>query len=616
MFCLPGDPFPGIMEDFIMLIQHNQQAIFTQNRLRATTGQRAKASEKLSTGYRINHAADDAAGLQISEKLRWQVRGLDRASENISDGLSYIQVADGALEEVHSMLQRMNELCTQAANDTNTAADRNAISAEIRQLQDATESVFTDTKFNTFHVFTLDETNAPPGSPIHKGLLNVIEPANITQEGNLANTLTFDDAADWVSSGNQKPQYNTVEKIYDPATGNVVGSPTTSTTNSNTIPDLTHNGVTYSLQANWTALLSSVPSGGTVTANGITYTRSGNTLTYQSGNDTVELQFSSNYWKGQTYYHMTSASATTTDASGNKISDSVLSYQSREGSGASFVQGVTYPASYIDFSGLGTAYQVDDLIDLGFASTCSHGCGNYYSIKFVDDSTGFPGTTANGLKYKETSIAGSYLIEIDISNVISGAQIVAAMVDAATKSRGFDGHWEQLAYNVNQPDRMYLYEDTPSIASGSQSTWEPKPRSASGDLVSIEEELHIQSSALAHTAVIILKPAMSNALLKIDSLPVNSYTAAGHSMQAVQDAIVYVSSKRSYLGAMQNRLEHARSVDDSSSENSQSAESRIRDADIAKEMILYSALNILQQAGESVLAQANQNPQNILSLFS
>lgn len=87
-------------------------------------------------------------------------------------------------------------------------------------------------------------------------------------------------------------------------------------------------------------------------------------------------------------------------------------------------------------------------------------------------------------------------------------------------------------------------------------------------------------------------------------------------MQAVQDAIVYVSSKRSYLGAMQNRLEHARSVDDSSSENSQSAESRIRDADIAKEMILYSALNILQQAGESVLAQANQNPQNILSLFS
>ncbi len=563
-----------------MLIQHNQQAIFTQNRLRATTGQRAKASEKLSTGYRINHAADDAAGLQISEKLRWQVRGLDRASENISDGLSYIQVADGALEEVHSMLQRMNELCTQAANDTNTAADRNAISAEIRQLQDATESVFTDTKFNTFHVFTLDETNAPPGSPIHKGLLNVIEPANITQEGNLANTLTFDDAADWVSSGNQKPQYNTVEKIYDPATGNVVGSPTTSTTNSNTIPDLTHNGVTYSLQANWTALLSSVPSGGTVTANGITYTRSGNTLTYQSGNDTVELQFSSNYWKGQTYYHMTSASATTTDASGNKISDSVLSYQSREGSGASFVQGVTYPASYIDFSGLGTAYQVDDLIDLGFASTCSHGCGNYYS------------------------------------NVTSGAQIVAAMVDAATKSRGFDGHWEQLAYNVNQPDRMYLYEDTPSIASGSQSTWEPKPRSASGDLVSIEEELHIQSSALAHTAVIILKPAMSNALLKIDSLPVNSYTAAGHSMQAVQDAIVYVSSKRSYLGAMQNRLEHARSVDDSSSENSQSAESRIRDADIAKEMILYSALNILQQAGESVLAQANQNPQNILSLFS
>ncbi len=600
-----------------MLIQHNQQALFAQNRLRATTGQRAKASEKLSTGYRINRAADDAAGLQISEKLRWQVRGLDRASENISDGLSYIQVADGALEEVHAMLQRMNELCTQAANDTNTAADRNAIQAEISQLQEATESIFTDTKFNTFHVFTLDETNAPPGSSIHKGLLNVIEPANITQQGNLANTVTFDNAADWVSSGNRLPQYNTIETAYDPATGNVVGTPTTSSANSNTIPDLTHNGVTYSLQANWTTLINAASSsGGTVTANGITYTRSGNTLTYQNGNDTVELRFASNYWQGQYYYHLTSATATTTDASGNKVADTALTYQNYEGSGASFVQGVTYPASYIDFSGLGTNYQVDDLIDLGFASTCSHGCGCYYSIKFVDDSTGFPGTTANGLKYKETSQGGSYLIEIDISNVTSGSQIVAAMVDAATKSGGFDGHWEQLAYNVNQPDRMYLYEDTPSIASGSQSTWEPKPRSAAGELVSIEEEIHIQSSALAHTAIIILKPAMSNALLKINDLPVNSYTAAGHSMQAVQDAIAYVSSKRSYLGAMQNRLEHARSIDDSSAENSQSAESRIRDADIAKEMILYSALNILQQAGESMLAQANQNPQSVLSLFS
>lgn len=602
-----------------MLIQHNQPALFAQNRLQFISGQRAKASEKLSTGYRINRAADDAASLQISEKLRWQIRGLNRASRNISDGISFVQIADGALQEVHAILQRMNELCTQGANDTNTDADRDAIQAEIDQLQDATQSIFTDTKFNTLYVFTLDSTNAPPGYSIQKGLLKVIERANITQETNLSSTVTFDNATDWVSSGNLLPEFTTVATNYDPATGSVIGASAVTTVNSNTIPALTHNGTTYNLQDNWTTLLNAAPLGGTVTSNGITYTKTGtNMLIYQNGNNRLELNFSVNYdAKSQkNYYNLATATATTTNTSGKKISDSVLSFYGFPGSGGSFIQGVTYPTSYIDFSGLGTNYQISDLIDLGFASTCSHGCGCYYSIKFVDDSTGFSGTTANGLKYQETSIGGSYLIELDISNVTKGSDIVAAMVDAATKSRGFDGHWEQFAYSKNNPEKMYLYENTPVIASGSQSTWEPMPRDAAGRLTVKEDILNIQSSALSQTAIIIQKPAMSNALLGIDNLSVYDYTTSGISMQAIQKAIDYVSSKRSYLGAMQNRLEYARAIDDNSSENSQNAESRIRDTDMAQEMLSYSTLNILQQAGQSVLAQANQRPQNILSLFS
>ena len=117
-----------------MVVQHNLTAMNANRQLGITTGQQAKSSEKLSSGYRINRAGDDAAGLSISEKMRSQIRGLNKASDNAQNGVSLIQVAEGALNETHSILQRMNELATQAANDTNTSVDRQAVKAEIDQL--------------------------------------------------------------------------------------------------------------------------------------------------------------------------------------------------------------------------------------------------------------------------------------------------------------------------------------------------------------------------------------------------------------------------------------------------------------------------------------------------
>ena len=132
-----------------MVVQHNLTAMNANRQLGITTGQQAKSSEKLSSGYRINRAADDAAGLTISEKMRSQVRGLNKASDNAQDGISLIQTAEGALNEVHSILQRMNELATQAANDTNTTSDRNAIQAEIDALTSEIDRVASTTQFNT-----------------------------------------------------------------------------------------------------------------------------------------------------------------------------------------------------------------------------------------------------------------------------------------------------------------------------------------------------------------------------------------------------------------------------------------------------------------------------------
>ena len=132
-----------------MVVQHNLSAMNSNRMLGITQGQQAKSSEKLSSGYKINRAADDAAGLSISEKMRSQIRGLEKASQNAQDGVSVIQTAEGALNEVHSILQRMNELATQAANDTNTSDDRTAINDELVALKTEIDRVSTTTQFNT-----------------------------------------------------------------------------------------------------------------------------------------------------------------------------------------------------------------------------------------------------------------------------------------------------------------------------------------------------------------------------------------------------------------------------------------------------------------------------------
>jgi flagellin len=136
-------------EEKIMVVQHNLTAMNANRQLGITTGQQAKSSEKLSSGYKVNRAADDAAGLTISEKMRSQIRGLNKASDNAQDGISLIQTAEGALNEAHSILQRMNELATQAANDTNTTSDRTAIQKEVDALTSELDRIASTTQFNT-----------------------------------------------------------------------------------------------------------------------------------------------------------------------------------------------------------------------------------------------------------------------------------------------------------------------------------------------------------------------------------------------------------------------------------------------------------------------------------
>ena len=149
-----------------MVVQHNLSAMNTNRQLGIVTSAQSTSTEKLSSGYRINRSADDAAGLSISEKMRSQIRGLNKASSNAQDGISLVQVAEGALNETHSILQRMNELATQAANDTNTSTDRTAIQAEIDQLTSEINRIQSTTQFNTMNLLdgTFSSKNLQVGS--------------------------------------------------------------------------------------------------------------------------------------------------------------------------------------------------------------------------------------------------------------------------------------------------------------------------------------------------------------------------------------------------------------------------------------------------------------------
>ena len=135
-----------------MVVQHNLSAMNTSRQMNSVSSAMSKSTEKLSSGYKINRAGDDAAGLSISEKMRSQIRGLNKAASNAQDGISLVQVAEGALNETHSILQRMNELATQAANDTNTSVDRTAIKDEIDQLTSEIDRIQSTTQFNSMNL--------------------------------------------------------------------------------------------------------------------------------------------------------------------------------------------------------------------------------------------------------------------------------------------------------------------------------------------------------------------------------------------------------------------------------------------------------------------------------
>ena len=417
-----------------MVVQHNLTAMNSNRMLGLTTATQAKSTEKLSSGYKINRAADDAAGLSISEKMRKQIRGLTQASLNAEDGISAVQTAEGALNEVQDMLQRMNELAVKAANGTNSEDDRSYIQNEIDQLVTEIDRVATTTKFN--ETYLLKGTNSD-GTPAK---------------------LTYATAKDNIGS-----------KIGGAA---------------------------------------------------LTFDEDG-IATVQAG-------------------AIASANVTVTTGTGNATSTATAL---REGGSSIQIDGVTY---------------------------------NLYD-------------GATDAELKAGSIASAtdnmvYTDKAEFQDAIKAAANKAAEGDV--KSIAIDGDVVEITAFSDLNDNLNF-----SLHVGADSTLDNK----------IEVDIQM----------------MSARGLKVNGLRVDGDddTLATAAIDTISDAIQQVSTQRSALGAVQNRLEHTINNLDNVVENTTAAESQIRDTDMATEMVKYSNNNILAQAGQAMLAQANQANQGVLSLL-
>ena len=452
-----------------MVVQHNMQAANANRMLNVTTSAQSKSTEKLSSGYRINRAADDAAGLTISEKMRKQIKGLDRASTNAEDGVSAVQTAEGALTEVHSMLQRMNELATQSANGTNSSTDRQAIQDEIDQLSTEIDRVSETTKFNETYLL--------------KGQNGTTDKYMKAHDAGFAGTLADGDKT-----------------------------------------------ATFSMK---------IKAGESLKIGGTDYD------VYADGSGVSDLQ----------------------DAVKN--------------------------------AGAGKKVNID---------------GTEYTIV---DTTAGETVDATKNQLEATTIA---------AKIKAGAKVKVGTADAVTAvdttkatsisvTNATDKVKEQLkaANDIGAVDGKSTVTAGTATADGTVEFTIQKGHATVADTLSFN--LHVGADADSTNKITVDIDAMSSAGLGIKGINVSTEQNATYSIDAIADAISQVSSQRSALGAVQNRLEHTINNLDNVVENTTSAESRIRDTDMAEEMVNYSKNNILAQAGQSMLAQANQSNQGVLSLL-
>ena len=537
-----------------MIVQHNMSAMNANRMLGITNSSLAKSTEKLSSGYRINRAADDAAGLSISEKMRSQIRGLNKASDNAQDGISLIQTAEGALNESHSILQRMRELSVQASNGTETDDDREAVQKEISQLQEELTRISSTTEFNTMKLLDGSQggSSSTTGSGPKFGVVDsTLDGALVTSnvKGIKVATAASDDTkvgqetAIWGKDGKTLTLNLSKNKVYtqdeiDDLISNAKQEDSTAEGAPAEVKVTLKNGI-FNADADTTD--------GKETAAGV-----------KAASDAVEV-------------------AADTFVGANKIKFTSNKY------GAEF-NGTTFDFAFDKEAGK----------------------------EEVETTTAITTDAANAIT------AGEYKIHL-----AAGKEYTAEDLEDILKSAGFDFDVTLSGATPDDPNTLFATSGATTVgqltmANGAglgstKALWGQDGY----DGVSSNAGITLQIGANEGQTMSFTIDDMSARSLGVDANKIDIATQDGakKATTTIDAAIKKVSAQRSKLGAVQNRLEHTIANLDTASENTQTSESRIRDTDMAEEMVAYSKNNILLQAGQSMLAQANQSNQGVLSLL-
>jgi flagellin-like hook-associated protein FlgL len=516
-----------------MRINTNVPALVSYNALTATNKSLQKSIERLSTGLRVNSAADDAAGLAISEKMRAQYRGLDQATSNAQDGISMIQTAEGALNETHSILQRMRELSVQAANDTLTQEDRSYIQLEIDELKTEIDRISTTTQFNKKQL--LDGSAAVLWSSSDNTLKAIVKGGlrEIDQFGQkLVKEANFEIKLSVNGDGAAEVLKSDIFKLKHSVGTRAVGSLAAKT------------DTLYNIDKFWDA-------------NGKFMLEDPKTITITRGDGS---QGSFTIYSTDTVASLLSKIENVKVDGKSLVNTAETEYYSSTTTG-SHVEGTMEIASALTGSAGKLTFSGDeDIIKALSLNTITEAKETTY---------GFTITNAHG-----TGTAPAIKSGTVTGNVVYGA--VHKNVDFSFKLTA-----GQETYYLHLADNTTVFQI--------------------GANQGEDMGIHIGD--------------MSARALGVSNVLVMSRESAARSITVIDNAINRVSMQRARLGAYQNRLEHTINNLTTASTNLKSAESRIRDADMAKEMMTFTKLNVLSQAGNAMLAQANQLPSNVLTLL-
>ena len=538
-----------------MVVQHNMSAINANNKMNVNVAGLKKSTEKLSSGYQINRAGDNAAGLAISEKMRSQIRGLSQATKNANDGISLIQTAEGGLNETHSILQRMRELAVQSANGTYTQEDRDAIQLEADALKSEIDRISTSTEFNTQQL--LDGSLSGGGNTSTYGALYGMNETGAAFGGGLITTTS------------------TVKGMQVNITVGASGDG-----GENAVWDVAGLKVNVNLVAGKSytdAEINDLIKNATVPKDG------GMTAPYGS------ITFKSEY--GVIQGAAGATTATVAGTRGTKAVDASTLVADATNGGVGSSDTITFTAnSYGD-----SKMSASQFAKIAISTDVAAGKESVEIIKAAVIGT-------SGAEIKLHLATGVEYSEKDIQNILkeAGFDYEVSLTDAKAPDASTNG---TIKFNVKGDITAATMTEGTGV--GKEFT------DSNGEGLTFQ----IGANGVEDQRVTLNIDDMGADSLGVANVDVSGRDSANKAIDTIDAAISKVSMQRAGLGALQNRLEYTVNNLTTTNENLTNAESTIRDTDMATEMISYTKFNILQQASQAMLAQANQQPQAVLQLL-